>query len=450
MRVKKMITTLSMIAFMHSYAQVGINTTQPHPSSALDIAGDNKGFLPPRITLKGTTDNVTIPDPANGLLIYNTASAGSGINTVIPGYYYWNGSMWALLANSLNTWSTSGNSGTDPQYNFIGTQDDKDLVFKRNGIISGRFFKESIGLGTKALESLSPTTRFNIGIGSFSLAKNVSGEHNVGVGMNTLAENRTAYNTAIGSSALSRVSSGDANTAVGNGASQNLIYGRMNTSIGHNSFYNGVTGSYNTGIGSYTLYNNGYGEYNTAVGVEALNKTQYGSFNTALGNKALYNLKPAAVNVGDKNVALGSNAGDNLVSGNNNIMLGADTKAVNTSGNNQLNIGNGIYGINMGSNTQRVGIGISAPAAAFHNNGTTAFTVGTQGTDKTVILLSDGIFTPPDAGSSNGVLYIIRNTGTATIKINNIVDYGSVAAGPFLLTGAVTIISNGTDWYRIQ
>ncbi|WP_192579346.1 C1q-like domain-containing protein [Dyadobacter aurulentus] len=51
---------------------VGINTTTPDPSAALDIQATNKGILIPKVSLQNSVDNTTVPNPANGLLVYNT------------------------------------------------------------------------------------------------------------------------------------------------------------------------------------------------------------------------------------------------------------------------------------------------------------------------------------------------------------------------------------------
>jgi hypothetical protein len=75
---------------------VGINTQQPDPSSALDIVGTDKGLLIPRVSLQSLTDNVTIPNPATALLVYNT---NAGLGKV--GFYYNSGTaaspVWAGL-----------------------------------------------------------------------------------------------------------------------------------------------------------------------------------------------------------------------------------------------------------------------------------------------------------------------------------------------------------------
>lgn len=82
-----------------TFSQVGINTSSPNASAQLDVTASNKGFLPPRVALTSITDNSTISSPASGLLIYNTASAGSSTNAVTPGYYYYDGSKWQRLIN---------------------------------------------------------------------------------------------------------------------------------------------------------------------------------------------------------------------------------------------------------------------------------------------------------------------------------------------------------------
>tara|TARA_B100001146_G_scaffold224923_1_gene245016 strand:+ start:13828 stop:15192 length:1365 start_codon:yes stop_codon:yes gene_type:complete len=76
-------------------AQVGVNTTAPNASSALDINSSDKGFLMTKVALTGTDDNTTISgSPTTGLLVYNTATAGSSGTQVTPGFYYFNGASW--------------------------------------------------------------------------------------------------------------------------------------------------------------------------------------------------------------------------------------------------------------------------------------------------------------------------------------------------------------------
>ena len=86
------------------HAQTGIGTTAPNASAKLEVSATDKGFLPPRVAL--TASNVFAPitgtsSAATGLLIYNTASAGTTPNNVVPGYYYWNGTTWIQISGGL-------------------------------------------------------------------------------------------------------------------------------------------------------------------------------------------------------------------------------------------------------------------------------------------------------------------------------------------------------------
>jgi hypothetical protein len=81
------------------FAQVGIGTSTPNASAGLEISASSKGFLPPRVTLTGTSDNSTISSPATGLLVYNTATAGVSPANVTPGYYYYDGAKWQRFVN---------------------------------------------------------------------------------------------------------------------------------------------------------------------------------------------------------------------------------------------------------------------------------------------------------------------------------------------------------------
>jgi hypothetical protein len=78
--------------------KVGNNPTVINPSAALEIESTNKGFLPPRVALTSTTDITTIPSPAVGLLVYNTANAGTGNTQVTANTMYsWNGQIWTAI-----------------------------------------------------------------------------------------------------------------------------------------------------------------------------------------------------------------------------------------------------------------------------------------------------------------------------------------------------------------
>lgn len=98
--MKKISTTILLALFATcGYTQgVGIGTT-PNPSAMLDVSSTSRGLLAPRVALTGSTDATTITNGnVNALLVYNTATVAD----VIPGYYYWNGTIWVGLENTDN------------------------------------------------------------------------------------------------------------------------------------------------------------------------------------------------------------------------------------------------------------------------------------------------------------------------------------------------------------
>ena len=67
--MKKVLFLIIILINFVSNAQVGIGTTSPHPSAALEIETTNKGFLAPRVALTSNSDVTTIASPATGLMI---------------------------------------------------------------------------------------------------------------------------------------------------------------------------------------------------------------------------------------------------------------------------------------------------------------------------------------------------------------------------------------------
>jgi hypothetical protein len=117
--MKKVILVLTFfLVFLNGNAQTGIGTTTPSPSAKLEVASSNQGFLPPRIALTATNAASPVTSPATGLLVYNTATAGTAPNNVAPGYYYWNGSAWVAILSNITTSSISGNGTTTTLTNF--------------------------------------------------------------------------------------------------------------------------------------------------------------------------------------------------------------------------------------------------------------------------------------------------------------------------------------------
>jgi hypothetical protein len=118
--------------------QVGVHTDFPDNSSAMDIVAANRGLLIPRVTLTSSLSNPSpVTAPAIGLLVFN-----SGPNQAI-GFYYWSGSAWTLIGGSGgsggNDWTLTGNAGTIPGTNFLGTTDNNHFLVKTNNAERMRF-----------------------------------------------------------------------------------------------------------------------------------------------------------------------------------------------------------------------------------------------------------------------------------------------------------------------
>ena len=158
--MKKILTIcLSSLLSLNVISQnIGINGSGavPHPSALLDIdaaSTPSLGILIPRIALQAINISSPVTSPATSLLVYNTATASSGITAVSPGYYYWDGTQSVRFAyspsgSSANDWNLLGNSGTVSSTNFIGTTDNIDFVFRTNNIERMRVLNNGfVGIG---------------------------------------------------------------------------------------------------------------------------------------------------------------------------------------------------------------------------------------------------------------------------------------------------------------
>ena len=353
--MKKIILSIAILFSLvdNTMAQsVGIGTTTPDVSCVLELKSTNKGFLPPRMT---ASEKGMISSPKAGLLIYQT--------DITPGLFVYNGSGWiAVTGSSASAWSLSGNGGTNSSTNFIGTTDDKPLMFRISGEYAGQISNNGmVAIGTGTNQTLSHGSivaigkdalylngsggatgvqgLFNTAVGSQALTANTKGLNNTATGYNALFTNTIGIgNTANGSLALLSNTSGNDNTALGN---QSLFSNKIsggNTAIGVNALYSN-TGTTNTAVGLSALKNNTDGSYNTGMGYEALLSNINGTYNTAFGKGA-----DVSVNNLVNATAIGANA---KVGCDNCLVLGSS--------------GGILPKVN-------VGIGIEKPTAKLHVN----------------------------------------------------------------------------------
>ena len=223
---------------------------------------------------------------------------------------------YALFAGaSANTWGLNGNVATAT--NFIGTTNNTDVVFKRDGTQAGRI------------------ETFNTSYGFESLLNNNGGFFNTAIGNQALKSNTTGIgNVAIGDFALLDNIIGSENTATGVGSLSRNTSGTNNTANGRSALGSNTTGSFNTANGSRALFNNITGESNVAIGFESLRQNTTGSNNTAIGVESLRNNS-----TGTSNAAIGFESLKNNTTGFNNSAHGLQALTSNTTGNNNIAMG---------------------------------------------------------------------------------------------------------------
>jgi len=433
---------------------VGINTsgTAPDASTILDLntgntftSPDGKGLLIPNVALTGTSDATTITSPETSLLVYNTAL----VSDVVPGFYYWNGSMWsALIGSAASNWTTLGNATTVDGTNFIGTTDNIPFNIKVNSIKSGRidhllfnnYWGYQAGLG-----SVSGTN--NTSFGANALKGNTYGNENTAVGKDALFTQNyangnatwTTQNVAIGYRALynnNPTSSTNAyyNTAVGKDALLANTTGSENTFIGHRAGESITTASYNTGFGFVPQYTNISGSYNTSAGYTSASSR--GSNNTGLGLHALSYGSGAGTNTANDNTAVGYQPLYYITTGASNTAFGRRAIHANLTGANNTAFGyHTLYTCKASNNCA---LGANAMQAGGNPQGTQNVAIG-----------KDALFTYSYVGSfavdNVAIGYQALYTNNPTNTTNG---YRNVAVGSSALRANTTGLGNTTLGYQ--
>ena len=313
-----------------SYAQnVGIGTKDP--KNKLHVAGGLRVD-----SLASKKDSGLILHNANGD-VYSLPLTGKK-SDVLRG----DGSF-ATAAAPTDAWLLGGNSGTDSLTNYLGTNDNKPLMFRVGGQeLWGIFFPkhfnrhvraeihntknflrgtENIALGTEALGRVFGSK--NIGIGQFTL-RNLTGKSNIAIGAYALFGSSTSTgqmgygddNIAIGEASLSVLHSGSGNIAIGQRALAGRDPGigggwameaRDNVAIGTETMLDFAGVSYegqpsqgnNTAVGTYSQRRNQAASYNTSIGQGSLHNNTLGNYNTASGGQSLFH------STGSNNTATG-------------------------------------------------------------------------------------------------------------------------------------------------
>jgi hypothetical protein len=187
---------------------------------------------------------------------------------------------------AANFWQTTGNAGTTPGLNYLGTTDGKPLEILAGG---------GVGIGTA-----SPSQALTVvGNASFTGA---------------LYLPATGVRTDIIYSGNQLLLYGDNQTnffvgqLAGNTAQFGFVTGEGNSGSGVGALYSITSGSQNTADGAHTLDVNTNGSANTALGFAALSSNTSGNNNTALGSQAGLNITTGSLNIDIGNAGLSTDA----------------------------------------------------------------------------------------------------------------------------------------------
>ncbi|MGM0474269.1 MAG: hypothetical protein ACQERV_09000, partial [Bacteroidota bacterium] len=259
-------------------------------------------------------------------------------------------------SSAASGWSLSGNAGTDPATDFLGTTDEFPLVFRVNNMermrldstgslaFSGTGNSLFIGQGTGRHDDL--TDNWNVFIGDSAGYNNKYGHHNTAIGYKAFYSNGGSFNTGLGYRALYSNETGGSNTGIGVEVLTSNSNGHFNTGLGSYALKSNITGYQNTATGRSALLSNTSGSYNTAHGVVALRDNEQGMFNTAIGNSAL------AYNQQSGNTAVGYRALFFNETGYSNVALGASALLRNSNRSNLVAIGDSaLYNNGHGAST---------------------------------------------------------------------------------------------------
>ncbi|REC76806.1 hypothetical protein DRF60_13010 [Chryseobacterium elymi] len=406
---KSIILLVALTISTAIYSQVGIN--HENPKATLDIVAKTtgsttaEGIIAPRLSgdeIKGK--DLQYDTPQKGAIVYATSAvtgipAGKTINIISEGYYYFDGTIWIKFESGpavpdTNDWHITGNVGTTPGTNFVGTSDAQHLIFKVNNLNSGRISYYAGG----------PSPTGNGGQTSFGYlaAASNSGAAVTAIGDRVLQNNQGGRNTGVGFYALTGNNSGTRNTALGSFALAQNQTGNDNIGIGFNTFQNSSSdNNRNIAVGSIAGFGI-IGNDNTIIGYNA-GQTSNSEKNTLIGSLA--NLSMSGLT---NATAIGYNA---KVGQSNSLVLGGT-----------------------GADAVNVGIGTIAPVAKLDVNGTFKLVDGTQGNGK--VLTSDANGNASWKSQTINTVLGVKEAGWDGRDIPTTQGFQNGNSGKFLHTGA--------------
>jgi hypothetical protein len=340
------------------------------------------------------------------------------VNTTIPSI---------ITATGGNAWMTSGNVGTNPGTNFIGTTDAQGLAFRTGNNERMRIDASGkVGIGTG-----TPVFLFDVFGGDINVSNTFGYRINGSRVLYTTPGTGALY---IGNSAGNPSITGNFNTLVGFQSGTSVVSGGANSFFGYQSGQLTTSGSFNTFLGGQAGNVNASGNNNTAVGYNALNGITAGINSTALGYLAGIN-----------------------TTGNGNTYLGAFTKAaMNTIGSTAVGYNSYVisdYAVVLGdTGVVNVGIGTGTPTqklqvAAYSN--TPAISLVTASNLNSMLLFGTKQI------NNLGALEYDNNANNMNFWTNNsarmrLTGTGSLLIGHTAGSSGLLSVGSGSEKFRVN
>ena len=276
--MNKIFTNLILLlAFSTSlYAQVGVGTSSPDASSALEVASTDKGFLMPRMT---TIQREAIAAPANGLMVFDTDTnsqwtyTGVACGETKPGVGKFIDGVNSDIAYYEKKVGIGINEFGDPHKLYVQAKrsDDAtntavriDAVYEGSGTS-----KASYGLAAFATNQSNATVDFAIGTQGIVNNTNSGGTINYGVGSWPEVNNSGNMGYGVGLLAEAKNNAGtadimralDISTLNKSGASIGTASIASFYAVNEGAVTGSAYGLYVGGEGDGTVVGNAYGLY---------------------------------------------------------------------------------------------------------------------------------------------------------------------------------------------
>ena len=343
----------------------------------------------------------------------------------------------------------------------------------------------------------------NTFVGHNSGKSTTGGSSNSFYGLNAGSSNTTGQlNVFLGQGAGAFNQTGSNNNFAGQAAGFNSFDGNNNNFFGfhagfgtsngsNNAFFGDQAGAANNAnnnafFGSGAGSTNNLGTQESFFGINAGNKTT-GSFNSffgagagqitnvGTGNTFMGNIAGISNTTGTNNSFFGGNTGGSMTSESHNALLGDTSDGApgitfstavganaKVTASNSLVLG-AINGVNGGSADTNVGIGTTAPNSTLQVKGSIALAIRVAPAAVLISLTqSDCVLIVTGSSASNvglpgpvaGRLYVIKNRSSAVVTLGPLTGSATIDGNASIAIGASTgvaqVISDGTNWFKIN